>query len=249
MITLRYPSLSDRKAVVHAADQPTDVIGSKTFARSFSFPFKHLKNVVGPEVAACPREDRSATCRVGAHVHPPDGTADHQLRQHAQGQDLQGDVGEGAAMDQLVRRPLWPIHEKGSPPVQQVRGVHGGKSGNVRPSSPSAAVRKRLDPHTGKGYGKKSPTPKALTAKTKGKAQPPIGEIPEEALNDMQQLVNQGLIDPDEALEMESFEMIQEPSPAIGHLESRMLNLENALSRVIQHLEVLSAQPQTPLDQ
>jgi len=119
-------------------------------------------------------------------------------------------------------------------------------SGHRVPVLPSE---RDLDPHTGKGYGKKSPTPKALTAKTKGKAQPPIGEIPEEALNDMQQLVNQGLIDPDEALEMESFEMIQEPSPAIGHLESRMLNLENALSRVIQHLEVLSAQPQTPLDQ
>ena len=40
-------------------------------------------------------------------------------------------------------------------------------------------------------------------------------------------------------------EILEEPThPEIGHLESRMLNLENALSRVIQHLEVLSTQPQ-----
>ena len=104
---------------------------------------------------------------------------------------------------------------------------------------------KDLDPHTGKGYGKKSPEPKARS-KPMASSMP----IPEAALDELNQLTSQGQFDPEEMAEMESFEVIQnEPShPEIGHLESRMLNLENALSRVIQHLEVMSAQPQTPED-
>lgn len=116
---------------------------------------------------------------------------------------------------------------------------------------PVKPAEKDLDVFTGKGYGKQSPK-----AKSRGRPMASTSAIPEAAMDEMNQLVQKGFVSPEEAwqsLEADHFEIVQneeileEPThPEIGHLESRMLNLENALSRVIQHLEVLSTQPQTP---
>jgi len=120
------------------------------------------------------------------------------------------------------------------------RAELSGKKVAVTPSE------KDLDVHTGKGYGKKSLT---IKGRSKAMAAPPM--VPAEVLEELNPLTNSDWFNPEEIAENESFEMVTtEPTnSAVGHLESRMLNLENALSRVIQHLEVMAAQPQTPQDQ
>lgn len=92
--------------------------------------------------------------------------------------------------------------------------------------TPSPQVTKPKNVPTGKGSGKAYP-------KSKAKAQPV--ELPSV----------EELLDPSELLEdMESIEIIPAQSPDVSHLEQRMLHLENALSRVIHHLEEMSVNQQ-----
>lgn len=92
--------------------------------------------------------------------------------------------------------------------------------------TPSPQVTKPKNVPTGKGSGEAYP-------KSKAKAQPV--ELPSV----------EELLDPSELLEdMESIEIIPAQSPDVSHLEQRMLHLENALSRVIHHLEEMSVNQQ-----
>ena len=128
----------------HAADQSADVIGSKTFARSFSFPFKHLKNVVVPETSTNPGEDRGAIGRIGAHVPSGDGTVEDRFRKHPQGQDLQGDVGQRTTMGVLVRGPLPELDQEEPSTVHPLCDQHGGSSRSHRPKGSSPTLREGL---------------------------------------------------------------------------------------------------------
>ena len=124
-----------------AANQPAVVIGSKTFARSFSFPFKHFKNVAVPKTSASPGEGRGAVDRVGAHVPHGDGTVGDRFREHPQGQDLQGDVDQGTTMGVMVREPLPELNQEEPSTVHPLCDKHGGSSRSHRPKGSSPTLR------------------------------------------------------------------------------------------------------------
>ena len=131
--------------------------GSKTFARSFTFPFKHLRHVVVPEVATSPREAGGTIARTGAHVHPGDGEATHRLRQHPQGQNLQGDVGERTIMGKLVCEPLPEIPEEEPPALHPVCHQHGREGRGDRSTSTSSALREGFGSTHWKGVWQEIP--------------------------------------------------------------------------------------------
>jgi len=76
--------------------------------------------------------------------------------------------------------------------------------------------------------GKSCPQPKAKTLEAKAKSYPKS----EHAL-EFEDLVQE---DP-ELDKMSLYEMVGQQPPDVSHLEQRMLHLETALTRVIQHLE------------
>ena len=81
---------------------------------------------------------------------------------------------------------------------------------------------------TGKESGKSLPKAKAKAMEARPKAYPKT----EHAL-EFEDLIQE---DP-ELDETDLFEMVGAPQPDVSHLEQRMLHLETALTRVIQHLE------------
>ena len=92
---------------------------------------------------------------------------------------------------------------------------------------------------TGKGRGKSLPKAKALMARPK--SQPKTEHAAE--FEDL--MANNVEFEED----VESYEVIDPANPAttdVSHLEQRMLHLESALTRVIQHLETQSAQTSEP---
>ena len=88
----------------------------------------------------------------------------------------------------------------------------------------------------GKAAGKSLPKAKAV----KARAQPPAAKT-EHALEFEDLMANN--VDYEE---LESYEMIEQTVPDVSHLEQRMLHLETALTRVIQHLENQGAKSSEP---
>lgn len=87
---------------------------------------------------------------------------------------------------------------------------------------------------TGKGRGKSLPKAKAKSVTARPKAQARSEHAQE--FEDL--MANNFEFEED----MASFEMIEQPAPDVSHLETRMLHLESALTRVIQHLEAQGTQ-------
>lgn len=108
--------------------------------------------------------------------------------------------------------------------------------------TPAEADLQPINTTTGKGHGKSLPKAKAKMMMTaKPRAQPKT-EKTEHQLEFEDLMANN--LDYEE--DMSNFEVIEQPAADVSHLETRMLHLETALTRVIQHLEAQGAQSSEP---